>query len=457
MRYIPNTRLLYVLFFFGFVLTFVGLRDLAIARRPWQSDFVFEPANSQQLVTVATAHFAGRPYSGLARLVSGRPFETAGIRLSVSDTPPRADDLFIDTLKISQYGEDEYLRLSPGAEIPLNGSIATVVALRPFVGLWPDPQGVPMASVSIRQRDSWAENLMLRSNQWLNLEGGLPIRFLWCADEEEARRLLARGRPGIETARWGVRDEGRTHWFHSFNPGAGVELADGRVVTLRDLDSAEASIRVDLRDRIGASSRQIQANTDDPLIIFEHPSLNSDLLLLYAWDDAEVLAAYLSRAGDSKNDVIASGREWEPGVGELAIRLEQVSRAAVAVEAGQNSIYEAVLELASSRVRVRQGEAVRLGDALLRYTRVPKESATVYSITLTGASGGESSFLLEPDRPYSFSTVYGTFSLHHEDLDLGTGVTLRPMGFVIPLRLEFGIACIVLATAGLALIRRAVH
>ena len=169
---------------------------------------------------------------------------------------------------------------------------------------------------------------------------------------------------------------------------------------------------------------------------------------------AEVLAAYLSPAGDSSHDVISSGREWKPGVGEFAIRLEQVSRAAVPVEACQESIFEAVLELASSRVHLRQGEAARLGDTLLRYKRVQKASAPVYRTGLAGAVGEESHFLFEPDRPYTFSTAYGTFSLSREDLHFDTGVTLRPMGFIIPLRLEFGIACMVMATAGLALIRR---
>ena len=259
----------------------------------------------------------------------------------------------------------------------------------------------------------------------------------------------------MEVARWGGRDEGRTHWFHSFKPGAGVELADGRVITLRGLDSAETAIEVDILDRNELSSRRIQANADDPLIVFEHPSSMRDMLLLYAWDDAEVHAAYFSQAGDSSREVIASGREWKPGAGEFAIRLEQVSRAAVAVEAGQDTIFEAVLDFSSSRVRVRQGEAVRMGDALLRYTRVPKEKTGSYPMTLVDARGRESQFLLEPGKPYTFSTAFGTFSLRHEDLDLDTGVTLRPKGYMIPLRLEIGIAFVALAMAGLVFMRRA--
>ncbi len=460
--YFPNKRLLCVLFFLGgLVLSAAGLRDVTIARQPWQSDFVFGPADSQQSVPFATARFAGRPHSGLSRLARGFSSESGGFRLSVSDTPRQAEyeagrsgGLSVDTLKISQYGEDEYVQMSPGTEILVNDSIVKVVALRPYVGLWPDPQGVPMACVSVRKGGSWGEDVMLRSNQWLNLEGALTIRFLWCENEEEARRLVARGRPGIETARWGVRDEGRTHWFRSFNPGTGVELADGRIVTLRGLDTADGAIDVDIRDENDSASRRILANADDPLVVFEHPSLNPDLLLLYAWDDAEILAAYLSGAGDSRHEVISSGRVWKPGVGEFAVRLEQVSRAAVPVEDGQDTIFEAVLEFASSRVRVRQGEAVRMGDALLRYTRAPKESAAVYRVTLVDAGGEESRFLLEPDRPYTFSTAYGTFSLSREDLDLGTGVTLRPVGFIIPLWLLIGIVCMVFATAGLALVRR---
>lgn len=454
MRYFFDKRLLCVLFMFaGFALCAVGLRDLAIAHRSWHSDF--ETSDSQKSVTVATARFVDRPYSGFARIARGRPFDATGFRLIVNDTLQQAGNPFVDTLKISQYGEDEYLRLSVGAEVQVNDSVATVVALRPFVGLWPDAQGVPMASVSVRHRDSWTDDILLRSDQWLLVEGGIAIRFLWCKTEEEARRLAEGGRPGIETARWGVRDEGRTHWFHSFIPGAGVELADGRVVTLRGLDSAEAAIEVGIFDRNEVSSRRIQANADDPLIVFEHPSSMRDMLLLYAWDDAEVLATYFPQAGDSSREAIANGREWKPGVGDFAIRLEQVSRAAVAVEAGQDTIFEAVLDFYSSRVRVRQGEAVRMGDALLRYTRVPKEKTGSYHMTLVDARGRESQFALELGKPYTFSTAFGTFSLQHEDLDLDTGVTLRPKGYMIPLRLEIGIAFVALALAGLVFMRRA--
>ncbi len=433
----------------------IGLRDLTIVRNSWHSDFVVEPEDSKTSLTTVTARFGGRPYSGIARIVRGFPFKDSGFRLSVDDTSQHGGTRFVDTLSISQYGEEEHFPLSVGADIQVKGSIATVAALRPFVGLWPDAQGVPMASVSVRHRDSWTDDILLRSDQWLLVEGGIAIRFLWCKTEEEARRLAEGGRPGIETARWGVRDEGRTHWFHSFNPGAGVELADGRVITLRGLDSAETAIEVDILDRNELSSRRIQANADDPLIVFEHPSSMRDMLLLYAWDDAEVLATYFPQTGDSTREAIANGREWKPGAGDFAIRLEQVSRAAVAVEAGQDTIFEAVLDFSSSRVRVRQGEAVRMGDALLRYTRVPKEMTGSYHMTLVDARGRESQFVLEPGKPYTFSTTFGTFSLQHEDLELDTGVTLRPKGYMIPLRLEIGIAFVALAMAGLVFMRRA--
>ena len=86
---------------------------------------------------------------------------------------------------------------------------------------------------------------------------------------------------------------------------------------------------------------------------------------------------------------------------------------------------------------------------------MPEESGAVDRVRLVGAAGDEPYFLLEPDRPYTFSTAYGTFTLRHEDLHFDAGLTLCPVGFIVPLRLELGIACMVLAMAGLALIRRA--
>ncbi|MCH8204302.1 MAG: hypothetical protein IID09_04015, partial [Candidatus Hydrogenedentes bacterium] len=87
MRNFSDKRLLWVLFFLiGLVLSAAGLRDLTIAHKPWQSDFVFGPADSQQSETLATAYFVGRPYSGLARLARGFSFDRNGFRLSVNDT-----------------------------------------------------------------------------------------------------------------------------------------------------------------------------------------------------------------------------------------------------------------------------------------------------------------------------------------------------------------------------------
>ena len=464
MRYPSVKILLYsLLSIVGIVTVAAGLRDLTISSEAWPGDFAIGPASNdaERSPMQATATFAGRPYSGIATLRSLLAFPTGSFRITLDETQLQDPAPPTGTLKISQYGEDTEIEISPGTIFFLNGTTVTALALRPYVGLWPDPKGSPMASVSIRLRDLWIENLFLQSNQWLHFKGGIAIRFLWCGNEEEARRHIAAGRPGIESARWGVHDEGRTHWFSSFVPGAGVELADGRIVTLRSLDetpgNADAAIEVEISELTGPTRRRIPANTDDPLVVFEYPSFNGDLLLLYAWDDAKALAAYLPRDANSVYAQMAPGEEWVPEVGGIAIRLEQVSRAAVPVEAGQSTIFEALLQVASSRVRVRQGEAVRVGDALLRFSPKVQLPSAHYHLTLTSPSDNQTHFVLTPDKPFSFSTAYGRFSLTHDDLHPGRGLTLRPEGIVIPLRLQIGVLILVLAMTGILLARRAAH
>ncbi len=462
MRY-PSVKIFVYSFLFvvGIVTMAVGLGDLRVSSGLWLRDFAFEPATggAEGYPVPATATFAGRPYSGMAwfRTLFASASGSFGITLDETQLEDAAP--LTGTLKISEYGEDREVELSPGTVFVVGGNTVTVLALRPYAGLWPDPMGAPMAGVSVRLRDLWIENLLLQSKQWLHFEDGPAIRFLWCDNEEEAGRHIAAGRPGIESARWGVHDEGRTHWFSSFAPGAGVELADGRIVTLVGLDEgpsdAVAAIDVEISELSGTTRRRIPANTDDPLAVFVYPALNADLLLLYAWEEAKALAAYLPQDADSAYAQLVPGEEWTPEIGGIAVRLEQVSRAAVAVESGQSTIFEALLQVASSRVRVRQGEAVRVGDALLRFSLKTRPPSAHYGMTLTNPSGKQTHFVLTPDRPFSFSTAYGRFSLTHDDVRPGRGLTLRPEGVMVPVRLQIGVLILVLAMMGIFLARRA--
>lgn len=464
MRY-PSVKIFIysLLFIAGIVTVAAGLRDLTVSSEPWPGDFAIEPATdgAERSPMPATATFAGRPYSGIASLGTLLGFAAGSFRITLDETQLQDAASPTGTLKISLDGEDTEVELSPGTVFAVGDNTAAALALRPYVGLWPDPMGTPMLSVSIRLRDLWIEHVFLQSKQWLHFEDGLTIRFLWCDNEEEARRHIAAGRPGIESARWGVHDEGRTHWFSSFAPGAGVELADGRIVTLLALDeapgNADAAIEVEISELTATTRRRIPANTDDPLVVFEYPSFNADLLLLYAWEDAKALADYLPQDADSVYAQLTPGEEWIPEAGGIAVRLEQVSRAAVPVESGQSTIFEALLQIASSRVRVRQGEAVRVGDALLRFSPKKPPPSAHYRMTLTSPSDNQTHFILTPDNPFSFSSAYGKFSLTHDDLRPGEGLTLRPQGLIISLRLQIGVLILVLAMTGILLARRATH
>ena len=189
MHYPSRNALLYLFVgVFGLASTVVGWQDLMESRKPWYSGFQS---------STPTAKF------------SLRSFQFQFVLNEVADSDDTESSA---TLTISQFGQEEVLSPSPGDSFRIGDSSASVVAIRPYVGLWPDPKGVPMAGISIRRNGVWTENIALQSTERLAVQNAFAMRFLWCADEAEARRRADEGRPGIETARWGVRDTTRAHW-----------------------------------------------------------------------------------------------------------------------------------------------------------------------------------------------------------------------------------------------------
>ena len=432
MHYPSRNALLYLfLAVFGLASTIVGWQDLMESRRPWYSGF---------FSSTPTAKFSLGPFR---------------FQFVLNEEGDRDDTEAGGTLTISQFGREEVLRPSPGDSFRVNDASASVIAIRPYVGLWPDPQGVPMAGISIRRNGVWTENIALQSAERLTVQNGLAIRFLWCADEAEARRRADEGRPGIESARWGIRDTTRTHWSNSFTPGTGVEIDDGTVVTFiglfEDIDGGASGIEVEIRNRDSVNRRRILPSADDPLVIFDFPASNREILLLYAWSEDHVLLSYLPHGGDSVRADLPVGGEWESGGEALAIRLEQISHAALQVSHADSGLSEALLQIAGLRVRVREGQAVRVGDALLRYSRDAAENSAQYHMTYTSSGGDERHFALSADHPFRFSTPDGAFALHHRDVHPGVGLRIWPEHRFVPYRLWIGI--IVLGFAIIMLVR----
>lgn len=436
MHYPSRDALIYTFIaLFGLASTYAGLQDLMESRLSWQ-----------------------RGFSTATRSVE---FSRGSDRFQIilDDIEQSKDAPASGTLEISQYGEDEYIDLSPGASFRLNDASGTVVAIRSYTGLWPDPQGIPMVGISIRRNGSWIENIALQSDEGLSVQSGLAVRFLWCADDGEARRRAAEGRPGIESARWGVRDSTRTHWSNSFLPGTGVELADGSTVKilglLEDARGDPTAIEVEIRQADAVVRRRIATDADDPLIVFEYPALKAEVVLLHAWSEDKALLTYLPYGAESDQALLSIGQEWEGGGEGIAIRLEQISRAALKISPSQSGLFEAVLQIGSSRVRVREGQAVRVGDALLRYTHNASEPLEWYNMTLKSSAGDETRFILTPGNPFLFSTPNGNYSLHHRDVHPGIAIRLRSEDHSVPHRLFIGLFVLGLVTVTVARRRNA--
>jgi hypothetical protein len=335
-----------------------------------------------------------------------------------------------DVLVVERPDGTERMYIDGDRTIALEGSTFHIAGVRRWSGLLRDGLGVPMAAVALRTPGGeWIEHLFLRSGEWSRFVESVGIHFEWLEAEEmggarepgsahDRRGALAlpgTGQadsgpaPARGMARWGVVDGTAIHWFDSFLPGTGVERTDGAVVTLVALnempefgapsplpieapDSVTGpAICVEFRSGNDVRYEWVQANAESGEVRFEYPAALPQVFVLRARRSGLArITAYQNGEVVGTAD-LQQGERWLPDGFEYDLRLDQVISQAVPVDLAQSPFDEAVLGSPERILRVRQGEAIRAGDTVLRFEQEAPAPEVRYELRIADDRGASAS------------------------------------------------------------------
>ena len=297
------------------------------------------------------------------------------------DAPDRAEagvppsDTPSHQLRINSLDGESLIAIDAGSEVSIEGETFRVDAVRAWSGLLRQPGGDPMISISLRKHDGeWFEDVLVGAEQWLRIEGFPPVLFLFTDHDITLYESLLKRMRSLPAGRWGVLDSGRVHWFESFVPGTGVERADGSIVTLLEYAAAgngdEAPrIRIRIESDESSTERWVPAddvnNTD---IRVEVNPMFTEMVALVSNRAAYAEVFHIKHGSVQDLGRLSEGRSWSADA-VLELRLEQVAPEAAPVLRERSPLLEAVLVGSERRIRVRQGEAVRVGESTLRFVR----------------------------------------------------------------------------------------
>ncbi len=305
------------------------------------------------------------------------PFSLTLESTEVLDQLPAADLLEIR----SEHGTQR-IPIAQGQQVGLGPRKGKIVKIGPWSGLYRTEHGMPMAAVALRSRNGGRrQQVLLAGGTRASPAPDVALRFVWGADEKETRRLVAENVPGIDTARWGVADGELVQWFSSFAPGTGLDLRDGRCVTLVDYDprrtageTERPAICVRVQSAEGEQRYWVFAGETDPqgLVQFRYEALARYVFCLGAWREGQALVAAFHSGEKIGDAVVEAGQDWRPDSSAPVIHIEQVLASAVPVMPGQANLRETVIEIGGRTLRVREGEQVLFEGVYLKYLyRVP--------------------------------------------------------------------------------------
>ena len=303
------------------------------------------------------------------------------VRLSVSSTSPLVASSEKDELLVEDGSGEVVYPAREGEVFSLSGEQYTVTQVRPWSGILSDPMGIPLISLSLSsEAGSWVENQLLAPKRSLVVDQTRIELYQLKLDQSLESLLKQRGR-------WGILDEDETLWFDDFTPGSGAESSDGSVFTLLEFrltyttpEGVIPAIRVRIQQGDESRDRIVTTRSADLQVVLEFPDPQYHQFTIGVTElgDPEFILHYLD--GTSERGVMLPNVVWKAASLPLWMRLEQYESSGVFVSADESPLLEAVLEHETQRVRVRQGAAVRGGDALIRYRRALPEDAIRYTL-----------------------------------------------------------------------------
>lgn len=271
------------------------------------------------------------------------------LRLLSVTIPPRTANSGVLTLRDG--ADESTVDVTIGHKVTIDESEFDVHAIRAWGGLLHRPPGISMLNVAVHDANTgWIENVFVQRGSAQIVTPEIAV----FADADAATP-----RP----ARWGVIEDGRTNWFSSFVPGTGLELGDGSIVTLlRRLPSGRILVETAVDDE--RSQVWVEANRYDPesSLVYEDPgAVTYRIEITLDEDDAATVTVV---EGDLERWTRPAGigavlTDDESGLG---VRVDQVERDAMPLFAEESPWLELVLMQAGRVVRIREGEAVRVGE-----------------------------------------------------------------------------------------------
>ena len=317
------------------------------------------------------------------------PFSIRLKKINVISAPPPRH-----LLSLSGAEPAGLIEIQEGGETRIGAAPFKVTSIRQWSGLMRDPQGIPMAAVTLTRdgaNETARTTLFLASGVWQTTPGGAAVHFDWHPgdDDEAARDAAAAPPPGLESARWGVADRGAINWFQSFMPGTGARLSSGEDVTLIAFDETRPAIAIEIE--LSGKKRTVwlahNETIDGVPVRFEYPTLAPHIFMVHAWEDGHALVAAYENQKPAGQKELLQGQSFHPANAPLNLRIDDVLSSAVPVPESESNLWAAVLKSESGEeITLRQGEAKRLGDSLVEYVRLSPRREVNYVLTIAGAS-----------------------------------------------------------------------
>jgi hypothetical protein len=292
-------------------------------------------------------------------------------------------------------------RVTPGAQVAIDGRNYLVREVRKWSGLLEDSGGRPFVSVAASSDGTqWKESINLADDEWREFAPALAVHFKW-ADSKEAAMQCTKTLPGIEAARWGVVDGGAIDWFDSFLPGTGATLKSGASVTLLEVDEAKPALLVEIKQNNQTRQAHISPQDTSEPVRFEFPARADCVVLISAWRSHVAHAAAFSHGKLTGEMDLEPGADWQPAGFSSKIRLDQVLEQCVPITEDHSMYNEIVLRAAddeSHLLIIREDD--KREERYPKFVRRETQPVVKYAFTLNESGKGRK-FNLGPDDSFS--------------------------------------------------------
>ncbi len=324
------------------------------------------------------------------------PFSVTLGEITFEETAPTDPEI-----KISKDAGEQRISFAPGTAVVLGGESFVMREIRAWGGIISEPAesgGTSLAVVALRRdQGEWVEGIVAEHGDWLELGDDLVFRFLWVASEEAALQSLGQGVPGIESARWGVEEDGAVNWFDSFIIGTGIQLSDGTEVVLAEVreggvpgGQGEAAIRFKVGREGNVKDVWVPANgaTEDGSLCFSYPTRARFVVMGYSWQADTMLVVLFENGAEKSRWMLERGQVQALEAARWEFRLDQALESAVYLPQAGSPLEELRLESDTRILRLRQEEVVTAGDESVVFSPSVSEKVPIYVLNI-GFPGGK--------------------------------------------------------------------